>query len=550
MSYQVLSRKYRPMVFEGITGQQHVTRTLQNAIRLNRVAHGYLFTGPRGIGKTTAARILAKSLNCQHYKDDNPCGTCVNCVEITEGRSIDVLEIDGASNRGIDEIRDLREAVKYHPATGKYRIYIIDEVHMLTHQAFNALLKTLEEPPPHVIFIMATTDPQKIPLTILSRTQRFDFKRLTTDDIAAYLGQILIREGLSYDGNSLELIATKADGSMRDSLSLLDQIIAYCENDIEESIVKDVLGIIEDPLYLELLGAIINSNYNVLLTKISEVVDSGYSIPNFITGFNAFLRKCLFVLSDQTDKVRLDRAVVNWLLENSQSVSRLDLLRMIELVLKFESRLRFLQQPRVALEALFLKLAAMDSSVLISELLADKTRRVTPRPQRKSKTVTGTAQDAAAKTPPESNGKPLTTHNRKPTHVSEPDPASLRHQTVTPESINLEFICEKWPTVLEKLGLVNYKIAHFLQGSELLTFTGGQLAVRLNNENGFTVRSLEKDKPTIESIAKDVLGTSVRIKFKSNPTLAKQSAVKPVEPERDHPLMSDIIEKFNGEIIR
>ncbi|NOZ09017.1 MAG: DNA polymerase III subunit gamma/tau [FCB group bacterium] len=550
MSYQVLSRKYRPMVFEGITGQQHVTRTLQNAIRLNRVAHGYLFTGPRGIGKTTAARILAKSLNCQNYKDDNPCGICVNCVEITEGRSIDVLEIDGASNRGIDEIRDLREAVKYHPATGKYRIYIIDEVHMLTHQAFNALLKTLEEPPPHVIFIMATTDPQKIPLTILSRTQRFDFKRLTTEDIVTYLGSILTREGLSYDGNTLELIAAKADGSMRDSLSLLDQVIAYCENNIEESIVKDVLGIIEDSLYHELLTAICNSNYNALLIKISEIVDSGYSIPNFITGFNAFLRKCLFVLTDQTDKVRLNKTVITWLLENDQIVSRLDLLRMIDIILKFESRLRYIQQPRVALEALLLKLAAMDSSVLISELLANQGKSVKQQPVRKNKSAAGTSQNTPTADAPPSIAKPLHVEKQKADHISEPEPEPLNRPKETSDPLNLEFISAKWPAVLEKIELINYKIAHFLQGSELLHFTGGQLDIQLNNENGFTVRSLEKDKSAIEEIFREVTGTSVRIKFRSNPLQTNQGAAKPVEPERDHPLLLDVIEKFNGEIIR
>ena len=227
MSYQVLSLKLRPQRFDEVVGQMHVTRTLQNAIGLDRVAHGYIFSGPRGVGKTTTARILAKVLNCKNPHENNPCGTCGNCTEITQGSSLDVQELDGASNRGIDEIRDLREAVKYPPNSGKYRIYIIDEVHMLTGPAFNALLKTLEEPPPHVIFIMATTDAHKVPATILSRTQRFDFKQISINDISDYLTQILESENIKYDPDGIRLIAQKADGSLRDSLSLLDQIMAY-----------------------------------------------------------------------------------------------------------------------------------------------------------------------------------------------------------------------------------------------------------------------------------------------------------------------------------
>ncbi|MBC8479578.1 MAG: DNA polymerase III subunit gamma/tau, partial [FCB group bacterium] len=358
MSYQVLSRKYRPQVFDSIAGQSHVTRTLQNAIRLDRVAHGYLFTGPRGIGKTTVARILAKSLNCKEFHNDEPCDQCVNCVEITEGRSMDVQEIDGASNRGIDEIRDLREAVRYSPSSGKYRIYIIDEVHMLTNPAFNALLKTLEEPPPHVVFIMATTDPHKIPQTILSRTQRFDFKRMRQDEIVDHLGGILQKENIQHSDGSLELIAAKTDGSMRDSLSLLDQVIAYSGDSIEENIVRDVLGIIKESFFLELLQEIHLSNSSALLDHLHHLIESGFSISDFISGFNGFLRNCLLVLSGKKNKTQTTDEVLDWLEQNQTTLSAVDLLRMLEMTLQFESRLRFIQQPRIALESLFLKLAA------------------------------------------------------------------------------------------------------------------------------------------------------------------------------------------------
>ena len=272
MSYKVLSLKLRPQRFDELVGQMHVTRTLQNAIVLDRVAHGYIFAGPRGVGKTTSARILAKVLNCKNPIKNNPCGTCVNCTEITKGSNLDVQELDGASNRGIDEMRDLREAVKYPPNNGKYRIYIIDEVHMLTREAFNALLKTLEEPPLHVIFIMATTDAHKVPSTILSRTQRFDFKPISINDISDYLIQILETEDIKYDANGIRLIAQKASGSLRDALSLLDQVIAYASDSLDIETVRDVLGIIKENVYLNIIQTIEKrDNENVIHQIIGAV---------------------------------------------------------------------------------------------------------------------------------------------------------------------------------------------------------------------------------------------------------------------------------------
>jgi DNA polymerase-3 subunit gamma/tau len=227
MSYQVFARKWRPQVFEDVIGQGHITRTLQNAIATNRLAHAFLFSGPRGVGKTTTARILAKALNCKEGPTPTPCGKCDSCLETTAGTSVDVIEIDGASNRGIEHIRELRETVKYAPVGGKNKVYVIDEVHMLTNEAFNALLKTLEEPPPHVIFIFATTEPQKIPATIHSRCQRYGFKRIALQEIAAKLREITDKESIKVTDQGLTMIARAAEGSMRDSQSLLDQAVSY-----------------------------------------------------------------------------------------------------------------------------------------------------------------------------------------------------------------------------------------------------------------------------------------------------------------------------------
>jgi DNA polymerase-3 subunit gamma/tau len=248
MSYIVLARRYRPQNFDELIGQSHVALTLKNALALNRIAHAYLFSGPRGVGKTSAARILAKSLDCEKRKDHSPCNTCVSCEEITKGISMDVIEIDGASNRGIDEIRNLRENVKFAPVSGKYRIYIIDEVHMLTKEAFNALLKTLEEPPPHVIFIFATTEPYKVPLTIISRCQRFDFRRVSVNEIVKHLQYIAGKENIDVEDEALYLIAQASEGSMRDSQSLLDQAVSYSGKKIAKKDVQDFLGLTEEKL--------------------------------------------------------------------------------------------------------------------------------------------------------------------------------------------------------------------------------------------------------------------------------------------------------------
>ncbi len=246
--YQVLARKWRPQQFADVVGQEHVTTTLKNAIEQNRLAHAYLFVGPRGIGKTSTARIFAKALNCVKGPTATPCDKCDNCLEITEGRSLDVLEIDGASNNGVEQVRELRDTVRYAPARGKFKIYIIDEVHMLTTQAFNALLKTLEEPPAHVKFIFATTEPQKVLPTILSRCQRFDLRRIPANLIVKHLKEISKKEKVAIDDEALAAIARGAEGGLRDAESTLDQLIAFCGNKIAEADVLSVFGLVaHDP---------------------------------------------------------------------------------------------------------------------------------------------------------------------------------------------------------------------------------------------------------------------------------------------------------------
>lgn len=371
MSYQVIARKWRPQTFDDVVGQQHVTRTLQNALRSDRLAHAFLFSGVRGVGKTTTARILAKALNCRKGPTPEPCGTCVSCSEIAEANSVDVLEIDAASNRGIDNIRELRESVRYGTARDRFKIFIIDEVHMLTNEAFNALLKTLEEPPPHVKFILATTEYHKIPATITSRCQQYEFKPIPFTLILERLRQIAESEGIQASDYALRTIATAAHGSMRDAQSALDQIIAFSGKTIQDEEVQTLLGVVDEALVAQLLDAILERDRAGLLRQMQGLQEHGVPAQNFCRKWLEYVRHLMVCKVAGWDQhlLHLPDSYRETLQRQAERVSELDLLRFYDLLQRTENELRWQAQPYVHLEMSFLKLVELAQLPTLEEII-------------------------------------------------------------------------------------------------------------------------------------------------------------------------------------
>src|SRR2546425_3290827 len=358
MSYTVIARKWRPQNFEDVVGQRTITQTLQNAIRSKRVAHAFIFSGPRGVGKTTTARILARALNCHRGPTAEPCGECVSCIEIAAGNSLDVQEVDAASNRGIDDIRELRDNIKYRPARDRFKIFIIDEVHMLTNEAFNALLKTLEEPPEHVKFIMATTEPHKVPVTILSRCQHFEFKMIPYQQILERLRLIAQSEGIEISDHALRLVCGASEGSMRDAQSALDQVLAFSGKEVRDEDVRALLGVIAEDLLNAVVDALIRRDRKALLGQLHQIAGYGHDLRVLCRKLLEHFRHLLVVKVSgfQPDIVPVIASQAELLKQQSESFSEMDLLRAYELLFRAEGELRWHPYPLFHLEVTLLKM--------------------------------------------------------------------------------------------------------------------------------------------------------------------------------------------------
>jgi len=482
MEYQSLYRKWRPQTFKDIIGQKHITQTLINAISLNRISHAYIFSGPRGVGKTTTARILAKSLNCLKGPTPHPCNKCERCIRITDGYSMDVVEIDGASNRGIDDIRDLRNKVKFAPAEGKYKVYIIDEVHMLTTEAFNALLKTLEEPPSHVIFIFATTNPHKIPSTILSRCQWFNFRRISLEDIVAKLKMIVKDEKLKIDDKTLNIIARSSTGSMRDAESALDQIIAYCGKDITSQSVREVLGIIEEEVFFEFTEAIIKNDTLKGIELINRTSDLGGDASQFVKNLMEYVHNLSVAKVCQKEILNLQGIFTEdreRLLKQSKTIKLEKLFNIVDYLAEVERKMRYTRHPWILLEMLVIKFTAGENYSL-KEVEEEKDKHFLDFSAKKDASVSGKKNAETRKEVPPKK--------KIQDKIKSKEGSSVKAEE---SPINLE-LTQAWPTILDRIKKTKMAVYSFIIANNLITIENNKLIIGFDKEYTFHKESLEK----------------------------------------------------------
>ncbi|HTZ18961.1 MAG TPA: DNA polymerase III subunit gamma/tau [Dissulfurispiraceae bacterium] len=541
MSYLVLARKWRPATFDELTGQGPIAGILKNAIINNKVAHAYIFSGPRGVGKTSTARILAKALNCEHGPTTQPCGKCASCTAITDGSSMDVTEIDGASNTGVDNIRDLRERVRYASYGGGHKIYIIDEAHMLSTAAFNALLKTLEEPPAQVIFVLATTDPKKIPATVLSRCQHLPFRRISTHKIKERLKHISIEENFKIDDSALEMVARAADGSMRDSLTILDQIASFSE-DITAGDVKDLLGFTDMETLSNLTSAVIEGNRKGIVDIIAELTESGTDLKTFTKDFLQFMRDLLIArIVDNTNGIMdlsEEESKVIKLLAGRTSEEHLALL-LAELI-KAEPAIRSALFPRIALEMNLLRLSMMSHFVNIDEAIRmfgkcnpgeSNIKQISP--------PSGLAREPAAK---EQRAKAQ--KNREPeadgkmNHPSPPGPGGpLTDVPVT----------ELWKSVIGKIEHLNAPLASKLQEGNASVSKDG-ITIVFNGGVSVLAESVKENVKLIQEAVREVAGKSIPVKIETK-EMKTPSKADLKGKALDNPIVKEALELFDARIV-
>lgn len=568
MSYLVLARKHRPQTFDEVVGQEHITDLLKKAIGADRLAHAYLFCGPRGIGKTSCARILAKSLNCEKGPTLKPCGKCSACQEITKGTSFDVLEIDGASNRGIDEIRTLRENVKFAPSYGRYKIYIVDEVHMLTNEAFNALLKTLEEPPQHVKFIFATTAPNKVPATIISRCQRFDFKRISIKTIVELLKDVSKKEKFKIDQDALYAIGKSAQGSLRDALSILDQLSVLSEGGIDSDDVCSMLGLVETQLLFELADALSEKNCSLSLQILEKIIDKGKDIKQLSKDITEHFRHLMIIKVGGKALGRLVDYPVDikeMLLTQCQRFSLKEILKAIDMMVESQETARITESIRMPLEVAFAKftyqekandvedvlevLPSTRSSTQNSEQLVKKTRILSPatvlRDKKGQVDISGSGQSSEgedksiADNEDESPDLPEEIANDMDKLVVQ----ELGHVEETEMGpLDLEKIKRVWDILTHGVSQEKMSVATYLQEGVPYKLEDKTLTIAFPSKCRFQKEALEDSHNVklVERIFSDKLKAPVIINY---------TIVEDYEPQDEAENVKGVLDAFQGKVV-
>jgi DNA polymerase-3 subunit gamma/tau len=526
MPGQALYSKYRPQTFDEIEGQEHIKTTLKSAIALNRIAHAYLFTGPRGTGKTTTARVLAKAVSCL-AENNRPCNTCATCQAINEGRMLDLIEIDAASNTSVDDIRDLRDKVDFRPGEARFKVYIIDEVHMLSNAAFNALLKTLEEPPPHVIFVLATTDPQKIPATVISRVQRFDFRRLTLPEIVARLNEIASRENIKIEPDAVELIARQATGAMRDAISLLDQLMSYGSDEISLIQVQGLLGASSEQTVNEIVARLAERDVAQGLATIASAVDNGADPRQLARETVEYIRALMMIKMGGGASLTLTQEAQKEMLERAQQFSSDQLVRAIRLFNQAAFELRTSAHPTLPLEIAFVEATMVEVAPAV-------TRSVLPPPPAPLPSV---PKNEPANSKPVPRATPQVKSEEKAATEIRVEPSSAV------AVLSLDQLLANWGDVLARVRVYNKVTEALLRGAEPIRVEGDLIVLGFHYQNHAERFEKQPDgKSLIEKALNEIFHQKCRIKCILSPKKAKRKAVE------EDPLISAAINQLGAEV--
>lgn len=539
MSYVVLARKYRPQTFSEVYAQEHITDILQNAIKSNRIHHAYLFNGPRGVGKTSLARIFAKSLNCVEGPTTTPCNKCSNCLEITASTSTDVIEIDGASNNGVDDIRDLQEELMYAPAHSKYKIYIIDEVHMLSKSAFNALLKTLEEPPENVVFIFATTEPHKVLPTIISRCQRYDFKRIPVDSIVKRVKALAEEEQVEIDSESIYLIARKADGGLRDALSLMDQVLSYCVNQVNIDQVRNIFGILPSQVFYKILRNIRTGETKAIIDELHLIFEQGTELQEMLNNLLEFLRISILRKNGiAPGEINPEEYGIYDEIANSFSLN--ELLYIISSLIQTRADIRTSSNPQLILEVVMVKLSQMDEMQDLSQILAnlDKLRGQSPLPSS-----------------PQAKPEPRTAAQQSnPIQHTAPAPSapSPQHEAVLEKlDLTLESLTDNWQRLIARVRKSSSTTAVSLSKAQVVDLKGNRITLLV--EGSTFLASIEKNKELIETHLNDIFnGKSILHLQKSEAEAPKTVEIKRAtldDLKKENPEIAEYIRITDSKLI-